>query len=49
MTHVMVQQTWMIECLKMFKISDKIINFITKAMEKSKVELAAGGQTLAEV
>ena len=36
----MVLQTRM--CLKMFKISDKIINFITKAMESWMVELTAG-------
>ena len=36
-------------CLKIFKISDKIINFITKAMESWKVEFAAVGKTLADV
>ena len=29
----MVPQTWIIECLKMYKISTKIINFITNATE----------------
>ena len=29
---------------KMYKISDKIINLILKAMENWEVELAAGGQ-----
>ena len=33
----------------MYKISDKFINFITKAIENRKVKLAVGGQTLAEV
>ena len=28
-----ILQIWIIECLKMFKISEKIINFITRAME----------------
>ena len=28
----MVPKTWIIECLKVYKISDKIINFITNAM-----------------
>ena len=35
--------------IKMYKISDKVINFITKAMEKCKVEFAAGRKTVAEV
>ena len=33
----------------MYKISDKIITFITNTMENWKVELIVGGQTLAEV
>ena len=33
----------------MYQIFDKIIYFITKAMENWKVELAAGGQTQREV
>ena len=38
----MVPQTWIIECLKMYKTFD--INFIKKAMENWKVELAAERQ-----
>ena len=45
----MVLQTWIIECLKMNQISDKLIKFIMKAMKNQKVELATGRQTLAEV
>ena len=45
----MVPQRWIIECLKMYKISNKVINFITRVMENWKVELAAREQTLAEV
>ena len=37
------------ECLKIYKISDKVINFITEAMKNWKVELKKGGKTLAEV
>ena len=33
----------------MSKICDKVINFITKAIENWKIELAARRQTLAEV
>ena len=29
----MVPQPWILECLKMYKISDKIIKFINKTME----------------
>ena len=39
----MTEQTWIIECLKIMKISDNIRNLITKAMEKWKVGLATGG------
>ena len=46
----MVLQTWIIECLKMYKISKKkVINFVTKAMENWKVKLTAREKTLAEV
>ena len=37
----------MIEWLKMYKISDQVINSITEAMKNRKVELIAGGKTLA--
>ena len=33
----------------MYKIPDKIINFITNAMENLRLELTAGRQTLAGV
>ena len=33
----------------MYKISDEVINFISKTMENCKVKLIAGGQILAEV
>ena len=44
----MIQKICIIECLKMYKISIKLINFITKAIKNNKVELAKE-QTLAEV
>ena len=45
----MVPHSWIINCLKMFKISHEIINFIEKKTWKTgKVELAAGGKSLAE-
>ena len=44
----MVQQTWIIEYRKMYKISDKVINSISKTMKNWKLELTAA-QTLPEV
>ena len=41
----MVRQILMIECLKMNKISKKVIKLIREDMENWKVELKAGGQT----
>ena len=32
----------------MYKISDEVINFIDKTMKTTRVELTAGGRTLAE-
>ena len=39
----MVLQSWITNCLKMYKISDEIIKFIEKTMKTWKVELIAGG------
>ena len=41
-----VQQTWIIECLKMYKIPDKIINFIMNAKENTWMEFIVGGLNL---
>ena len=43
-----VRQSWIINCLKTYKISDEVKNFIEKTMKTWKVELAAGGRRLAE-
>ena len=43
----MFPQSWKINCLKMYKISDEIINFIEKTMKTWKVELTAGERSLA--
>ena len=42
----MVLQSWIINCLKMYNISDDVINFIEKTMKTWKVELTAGGRSL---
>ena len=44
----MVPQSWIINCLKMYKIPHKTINFIEKTMKNWRVELTAGGKSLAE-
>ena len=44
----MVPQSWIIHCLKMFKISHEVINFIEKTMQTWRVELTTGGRSLAE-
>ena len=43
----MVPQSWMINCLKMYKISNEVVNVIEKTMKTWKVELTAGGRSLA--
>ena len=44
----MAPQSWIINCLKMYKISDEVINFIEKTMKTWRVELTAGRRSLAE-
>ena len=46
--HHMVPQSWIINDLKMYKISDEVKNFIEKTMKTWKVELTPGGRSLAE-
>ena len=45
----MVPQSWIIDCLKTYKIYNKVIKFIEETMKKWRVELTAGGKNLAEV
>ena len=44
----MVPKSWIIYRLKMYKISDEVINFIEKIRKTWRVELTAGGKNLAE-
>ena len=46
--YVMVLQSCIINCLKTYTISDEVINFIEKTMKIWRVELTAGGKSLAE-
>ena len=47
-TYDMVLQSSIINCLKMYKISHEIINFIENTMKNLRVELTAGGKILSE-
>ena len=44
----MVLQSLIINCFKMYKISDEVVNFIEKTMKTWRVELIAEGRRLAE-
>ena len=44
----MVPQSWIMNSLKMDKISNEVINFIKKTMKTWRVELTAGEKSLAE-
>ena len=46
--YVMVPQSWIINCLKMYKISHEVIHFFEKTMKNWRVELGAGGRRLPE-
>ena len=37
-----IQKIWKIECLKEYKVSDKIIRFISEATEEMKDEIDSG-------
>ena len=45
----MVLTSWILHCLKMYKIPDQIVQFIEKTMLTWSVELTTEGQSLAEV
>ena len=44
----MLPQNWILHCLKMYKISHEVINFIEQTMKTWRVELIAGGRSIAE-
>ena len=44
----MAPQSWILHCLKMYKISHEVINFIEQIMNTWRVELTAGGRSIAE-
>ena len=44
----MAPQSWIINCLKIYKISDEVINFIEKTMKIWRVKLTPRGKSLME-
>ena len=46
--YAMVTQSWIINSLKMYKISHEVINFIKKTMKSWRMELTAEGRGLVE-
>ena len=45
----MLPQSWILHCLKMYKISHEVINFIEKTMKTRRVELTARGRSIPEI
>ena len=45
----MVPQSWITDCLKMYKISDEVIKFIVETMKNWTMELTVGGKSIAAV
>ena len=45
----MALQSWIIDCLKMYKISHKVIKFIENTLKNWRVKLTVGEKILAEV
>ena len=44
-TSDMVPQSWIIDCLKMYMVSDEVINFIVETMKNWRVEVSTGGKS----
>ena len=44
----MFQQRWILHCIKTYKISYEVINFIEQTIKTWRVDLRAGGRSIAE-
>ena len=44
----MLPQSWILHCLKMYKISHEVMNFIEQTMKTWRVKLTPGGRSIAE-
>ena len=47
-TYDIVPQNWILHCLKMYKISHEVINFIEQTMKTWRVDLTAEGRSIIE-
>ena len=45
----MIPQSWIVNCLKIYKISHEVRNFIEKTMKTWRVELIGQGDRLGDV
>ena len=45
----MIPHTWVLQCLKIFKVANNISSVIENSMKNWKVKLTSGGETLVEV
>ena len=45
----MVPNTWILQCLKIFKVAENVRNVIEKSMKNWKVKLTSGGEKLGEI
>ena len=48
-TYDIVPQSWILHFLKMYKMSNQVVQIIEKIMQTWRVELTVGGKSLAEV
>ena len=44
----MVPRSWILHCLKMYKISHEVLNFIDQTMQTWREEPTAGGRSISE-
>ena len=49
LARIVVLHSWIKRCLKLFKISGKVLNLLEYAMSQWRVELTPGGERLADV
>ena len=48
-TYDIVPQNWILNCLRMYKIPDHVVQFIEKTMPTYRVKITAGGKSLAKI
>ena len=45
----MVPHSWILECMRLYGVSDSVINFLKRSMSKWKVQLTSCGEVLGTV